>query len=146
MVMEISERMLANKANVKVARMRKWRREFLHEQLDYKGLTDPMDRGKPANFSRRDAFRILLTAEVLKHGGSRIDALDKIQQVELVGGVDTQKRFLWRVVTRFGRDSQFTLGDWQINDDPPEINPEETVSVMLICLQAIRAEVDKMLK
>lgn len=75
----ISENKLAKKLRIKPARLRLWRNTF----LGLGGKSDKENQGKSLKLSKEDVFKIMLAVEVIRHGGSRIDATDLFQRISL---------------------------------------------------------------
>lgn len=75
----ISENKLADKLGIKTARLRLWRNKF----LGIGGKSDKEKRGTSLKLTREDVFKIMLAAEIIRHGGSRQDVSDKFQFINL---------------------------------------------------------------
>ena len=84
----------------------------------------------------------MMVAEVIRHGGTQIDAFDKAQQI---GIDDSEIGFLYRRVSFVPGSDELKMTSWKRSPTPPVMEADD-LSLLVINLKTLRERVDKLLE
>ena len=86
----------------------------------------------------------MIGTEIIRHGGTLIDAHDQINRIPFEGS-SLDVRWLYRKVKFIAGEDKLKVTEWIISKTLPEMDTENDISYMVINIFAIREKVVKML-